>query len=259
MVKNCKFEIGMAVVLLAVYAVFYVWQTPGLVQGPLTSAEVERYLGALDEHMDAPPEAKRQFIADLRAWGATDDGAPVYMVNLLRYHGALLRWAGSPGFKDAPTPQQANDLYERSLAPLAFAMGVYPIFNGAAQGRNLIDHDAAADNWDRAAVMRFPSRRDFMKWASDPGFGRLFAYKYAAVEVALVPATAELLIPDLRVLVGAVLLIAYLLACLLRTLRNATPQPGARNLCNPIRAQTTANCQLLGGSHEMRKPWRAGG
>jgi hypothetical protein len=160
----------------------------------LTPTEIDGYLAALEKNMIAPPEAKQQFVADLRAWGAGDDGGPVYIINLLRYHEALKRWPGGPDFRDAPTPQQANDWYERSLAPLALRSGVYPIFNGVAQGTNLIDHQPAVDRWDRVGDA-FSSRRAFFSGRAIL-FGRLFAYKYAAVEIALVPTMAELVLPD---------------------------------------------------------------
>jgi len=201
----------LAAVLLVLYFFFFLWQTPGLLQDELSTVEIEEYLVRLDQHLVAPPEAKQRFQEDLRSWGASDDGQPVYMVNLLRFRPSLERWAGGPDFKDAPNPQHANDLYERSLAPLALSSGVYPIFNGETQGNKLVDDALSTDAWDRVAVMRFPSRRVFFDWASDPEFGRLFAYKYAAVEIALVPATAELLLPDLRLVLGLLLVIVYLL------------------------------------------------
>lgn len=207
-----KFNTLLATLLLALFVAFWLWQTPGLLQGKLTDSEVESYIAQLQQYMEAPPESKRQFEADLRRWGATDDGGAVYMVNLLRFNDGLRSWPGAPDFSDTPSPEQANDFYEFGLASLALRSGVYPIFNSIAQGSNLISHAPDVDNWDRVAVMRFPSRRAFFKWAADPTFGRLFAYKYAAVEIALVPTTAELLLPDLRLLLGAMLVIIYLLA-----------------------------------------------
>jgi len=206
-----RFNFILAAVLLVSYLFFFIWQTPGLLQDELSTVEIEDYLSRLEQYMVAPPEARQRFVEDLRSWGASDDGQPVYMVNLLRFRPSLERWAGGPEFSDTPSPRQANDFYEHSLAPLALSSGAYPIFNGVTHGKNLVDDASAADSWHRVAVMRFPSRRAFFAWASDPEFGRLFAYKYAAVEIALVPATAEFLLPDLRLLFGAVLVIFYLL------------------------------------------------
>lgn len=207
-----KFNAVLATLLLALFTAFWLWQSPGLIQGKLSSTEVEGYIAQLKQYMAAPLESKQQFEADLRRWGAGDDGKPVYMVNLLRFNDGLRRWPGAPDFAATPTPEEANDFYEFGLAPLALRSGVYPIFNSVAQGSNLISHAPDVDNWDRVAVMRFPSRRSFFEWAADPTFGRLFAYKYAAVEIALVPTSADLLLPDLRLLLGLVLVIIYLLA-----------------------------------------------
>lgn len=197
-------------ILALLYAAFFLWQTPGLWQAPLRPEETERYLRLLRRNMVAPDEEKAEFTRDLRAWAASDDGAPVFMVNLLRYHARLASWPGSPDFSATPTPAEANRHYEFSLAPLALRSGVYPIFNSHSQGANLIDHSPAADHWDRAQVMRFPSRRAFLAWASDPLFGQLFPYKLASVHIALVPASAELVLGDLRFIVALVFLLIYL-------------------------------------------------
>jgi len=209
--RQSRLERNLGLLLLALYGAFFLWQTPSLWQAPLTAEETESYLARLQSNMFASAEEKAVFVRDLRAWAAGDDGQPVFMVNLLRYNDQLKEWPGSPDLSATPTPQQANQHYEYSLAPLALRMGVYPVFNSEVQGPNLIDHAAAADNWDRAQVMRFPSRRVFLQWASDPLFGKLFPYKLASVHIALVPTSAVLVLGDLRLWLAALFLIFYLL------------------------------------------------
>ena len=209
--RRSPLERNPGLLLLVLYALFFLWQTPSLWQAPLTPEETEGYLARLQTNMLASDEDKAVFVQDLRAWAASDDGQPVFMVNLLRYNAELKSWPGSPDFSATPTPQLANQHYELSLAPLALRMGVYPIYNSEVQGPNLIDHAPGADHWDRAQVMRFPSRRVFLEWASDPRFGQLFPYKLAAVHIALVPTSAVLVLGDLRLWLAALMLIFYLL------------------------------------------------
>lgn len=205
--------------LLALYAAFWLWQAPGLIQGPLTPAEAETYLAAVERNLDAPADVKQRLVADLRAFAAADDGKPVHMLNLLRHHEALLRWPGGPDFDETPTPEQANARYEREVMPLVLGSGILPTLMATVRGRTLLAPEPAAGGWDRILVVRYPSRRHFLALVSDPAYGPLFPYKYAAVEIALVPTAATLALPDLRLLLGALLAMVWALACTLRDQR----------------------------------------
>jgi hypothetical protein len=58
-------------------------------------------------------------------------------------------------------------------------------------------------------VVRYPNRRAFFDLISDPAYIQVMPYKLAALEVALVPVRAELVVPDLRWVLGMVLLAAF--------------------------------------------------
>jgi hypothetical protein len=67
---------------------------------------------------------------------------------------------------------------------------------------DLTGADEAIDRTDRVLVMRYPSRRAFLELISDPRYLRWAPYKFAALELALLPVTARAVIPDLRWIVG---------------------------------------------------------
>ena len=113
---------------------------------------------------------------------------------------------------EGTTPGEANDYYEHLVTPLAMKRGEYPLIGGDAQSRSLTASDAEDTNqWERVVVMRAPSRRAFIEFMTDPAYGLTIPYKMAATDVVLIPVDAQIVVPDLRWLVGGFLLIAFLL------------------------------------------------
>ena len=119
----------------------------------------------------------------------------------------LQPFPGAPDFKG--TPEQANARYEKSLIWLWLSHASYPTFIGAPQARNLIDLQPER-TWGNMTVVRYPSRRTFLKLISHPAYAPLASYKFMA-ELDLVPVSKGMVIPDLRWLVGGGFAIAFLL------------------------------------------------
>ncbi len=204
---------ALGAVFLALFAAFFLWQTPSLWSSPMSPADIDRYIAELEKHVDQPPAEKAAFIARVRQWAAGDDGGPVLLVNLMRYRDKLGDLPANISFKG--TPQEANAFYESTVAPLALKRGEYPLLGGDAQGSSLTASDAdSASQWTRVVVMRAPSRRAFIEFMADPVFGAMSAYKHAAMDVVLIPVNSEMVIPDLRWMVGGLLLVVYLLILL---------------------------------------------
>jgi hypothetical protein len=65
-------------------------------------------------------------------------------------------------------------------------------------------------------VVRYPSRRTFLKLISHPAYAPLAPYKLIAVELDLVPVSTGIVIPDLRWLVGGGFAIVLLLVLWIR-------------------------------------------
>ncbi len=215
--KKHRFEIVLAVVFAVLFAGFFLWQTPALWRSPLSRADVDRYAAEIEKYLVQSPAEKAAFVARVREWAAGDNGKPFLMVNLMRYRDRLGELPPTMEFKGSPL--EANAHYERLVAPLALKRGEYPLLAGGTQARSLIPAEGAADRFDRVVVMRAPSRRAFLEFMADPAYGPAVPYKFAATDVVLIPIDAELYVPDLRWLVGGLLLVAYLLICWRRAAR----------------------------------------
>ena len=60
-------------------------------------------------------------------------------------------------------------------------------------------------------VVRYPSRRTFLKLISHPAYAPLAPYKLIAMELDLVPVSSGPVVPDFRWLVGGGFVIVFLL------------------------------------------------
>ena len=199
------FELILAAALMVLYVAFWAWHSQGA--GKLTQAEIDQYL-AIIEKLPLPEKGIQAFIDRIRPWAEADDGKAVYMFNLMHFFPRVQTFPGAPEFKG--TPEKANAHYEKSLAWLWLSHASYPTFIGVPQARNLINMQPERA-WDDMIVVRYPSRRTFLKLISHPTYATIAAYKFIAVELDLVPVSNGTIVPDLRWLVGGGLVIVFLL------------------------------------------------
>ena len=218
-----KPEITLGAILLALFLAVCYWQAPGHV---LTKSEIDTYVARIDQLAPLPAAQKAEFIADLRAWGDADDGKPVYMFNLMRYHQQLQPLPGTE--VNAATPEEANRLYEGMTMGIALAGGVQmPVASNVTgvptkptPSTNLIGHAKDADNWSRLLVVRYPCRRAFFELVGNPDYlTKMMPYKFAALHVDLVPTDGAAIMPDMRLLIGFLSLIFFLAFGWLRAAR----------------------------------------
>ena len=130
------------------------------------------------------------------------------MFNLIHFFPRVQTFPGAPEFKG--TPEEANAHYEKSLIWLWLSHASYPTFIGVPQGNNLLNMQLERA-WDNMTVVRYPSRRTFLKLISHPSYAPLAPYKLIAVELDLVPISSRIVVPDLRWLVGGGFAIVFLL------------------------------------------------
>ena len=204
------FDLILAAAFVILCVVFWAWHSQGA--GKLTQAEINQYLATI-EKLPLPENGVQAFIARLRLWAEADDGKPVYMFNLIHFFPRLQTFPSAPEFKG--TPEAANAHYEKSLLWLWLSHASYPTFIGAPQARNLINIQPER-SWGNLTVVRYPSRRTFLKLISHPSYARVAAYKFIAVELDLVPISSGTIVPDLRWLVGGGLAVVFLLVVWLR-------------------------------------------
>lgn len=220
--KEYRFELILGAILLAVFVGASAFQAAST----LTKAEVDRYIATLEKSLPVDWEERAEFIARLRAWGESDDGRPVYMLNVMRLFDQNKPMSGVPA---SMKPAEANALYEEAVTPLLFKSGSYPLFGGdtmrigAGQKKsNLIVYEPELDNWDRVLVVRYPGRRTFFELVTNPEYLKVMPYKLASLKVVLTPVKGDMVVPDLRWVVGGVCLALFLLVGWVRAARRAT-------------------------------------
>ena len=130
------------------------------------------------------------------------------MFNLMHFFPRVQTFPGAPEFEG--TPEEANAHYEKSLIWLWLSHASYPTFIGAPQAKNLINIQPER-TWGNMTVLRYPSRRTFLKLISHPTYAPLAPYKLIAMELDLVPVLSGTVVPDLRWLVADGFAIAFLL------------------------------------------------
>jgi uncharacterized protein (DUF1330 family) len=111
--------------------------------------------------LDISPEALERFLAQ-------DDGAPVVLVNLVR-----LRPDGADAYRE----------YGGSVAPLLAGVGAELVYAGEARGTLIGDQ-----NWDLAAVVRYPNRTALARLVRDPAFVALAPLRHTALESGILHA-----------------------------------------------------------------------
>ena len=210
-----RFLAILGIVLVVAYAALWHWLAPGI-SAKLTPADVDGYLARMAGHLPTTPAEEAKFLGRLREWGYADDGRPVYMLNVMSYYDQLKTLP--LGDQVTGTPREANHVYESKIAHLLFGLGGYPIFAGTSERTSRADHasgalvDAASHvtDTDDVLVVRYPSRRAFLALISDPDYLPWSPYKMASVQLALLPLSAKIVLPDLRLLAAALFVVIFL-------------------------------------------------
>jgi len=217
--QRMRFQLIFGAALLALLIAVCLQQSPGSWRGKLTKEEVSDYLTRVDRQVPMLPEEKAEAFKRLRTFGEADDGKPVYMLNVMRMFDKVKALPGQPTFPG--TPAQANAYYEEKAKPLLFKSGSYPVYDGNVSGRNLFGYERSQDDWNRVLVVHYPSRRAFLELVADPAYGPIAPYKLMSLDLLLVPTDADLVLPELRLVVGALCLVAFLAVGWVRAARCA--------------------------------------
>jgi len=157
-------------ILVLVYLVFHFWY--GGNGNALTSSEVTRYV-ELAEGLG--PKAAESF----KDFAQSDDGREFVMVNLNLYRDFPVYQDGritgesSEKVEAKYTSQMLRELLLRGSHPL---VSVVPIQNFPGEG------EVTRTLWDRATMVRYRSRRDFLDIALTTDFHENVQHKWAALE-----------------------------------------------------------------------------
>lgn len=218
--NNTRFLSMLASVFVAIFVAFCLWQAPGIITGKLTKVEIDHHLALAEKQLVFPSiDGKQRIFKRLRAWAEADDGKPFYMLNLMRLYDKVNRFPGTPDFNG--TPAELNQLYENLATPMLLKNAGSLPFGSNTQGPPVfpIGAEPAFDDWSRVLVVRYVNRRAFLQLISSPDYAKIEPYKMMALEVLLVPTSGDVVLPDLRVILGASLLVIFLLIGWMRSVR----------------------------------------
>ena len=201
---------GLALLVLSLYGAFHLWY--GGRGQPLGAQETEDFMRQLAG--TAPPDSHQAELLDsVRQLVAKDDGREFVMQNLVRYRAKALYPAGYSYNDD---PRAADQRYGKAIVPHLLRCGSLPIFIAKRSG-SFLEPDGA-DSWHYVAMVRYRSKRDFLRFALRIEQQDVAVHKWAAIEKTHVfpvqPIVSLLLV---RSAVAAVLLtLGLALALLLR-------------------------------------------
>lgn len=157
----------------SLYGVFLYWfDGPAR---PLDQTEIAHYLEKLEARGRDP-----QALANVRRFLETDDGREFFMVNLINLRETPLRVGDvQPDETSARTLARYSDEHMRAAL---LARASYILAAGAAAGANIEQYGLEYDQeWRRAGIVRYRSRRDLMEITTDPRFIDAHQYKVAAI------------------------------------------------------------------------------
>jgi len=168
---STSLAIGLA--LAARYLLFLVWY--GGRGAPLTQAEIDQALGQLEG--GSTHKADPISLVQLRTVLSNDDGREFVMHNLVRWRTKALYPPGSPYGDDV---RAADTRYGRAIAwPLIKRAGV--VMMVARNAGRFID-DGQTLPWTYIAMVRYRSRRDFLRFVVETEQRDVFMHKWAAIE-----------------------------------------------------------------------------
>ena len=196
--------ITIALPLLTIYVAFVAWY--GGNGKPMTPDEKEAALRALQttdrsEHGTAA-------VSEVRELLASDDGKEFVMQNMVRYRPKALY---PPGYNYSDDPCEADKRYGKSIIWPLLRNGNLLLFIGRRTGNFVLPE--GADAWHYVAMVRYRSRRDFVRFALEANQADKFVHKWAAIEKThIFPVRPIVSLFTVRATLGLLLLSIGLLA-----------------------------------------------
>jgi hypothetical protein len=192
MTKKRKYSLLNWGILVLLYLCFLIWH--GAFEGPLTPKEIDQYvlkLKALKSDADT---------ATLRTFLEKDNGRPIIMVNSLKMRDQVQADHDNSTDVDATLAR-----YQSHVFSYLIRHGSYPIYVGEAVGKSMAHWGVeGAEEWSRAALVRYRSLRTFMNMIIQEEFHEAHEYKIASIEKTIAYPT------NIRLFVGGLGLIVFL-------------------------------------------------
>ena len=191
-------------IISVIYVAFFSWYTN--LGGELSAEEIEFFLAQVEKNAEVNnhPFSKDRYNR-LKNFMEEDTGKQFIMVNNIDIN-------ENPGFvegaKEGDTADDLLNRYMEYMTPALLKRASHPIFMGYVVNSSMdvfgIDN---AETWDRAALMRYKSRRAMMEIATNPVFFGKHDFKIEALEKTIAyPVEPLLYLSDLRLLLFLIFL-----------------------------------------------------
>lgn len=158
--------IALAAIALLTLAAFwsYQWQAD-----PLSEDEIDAYMAQIEAQSQQP--GGRHDLPALRRFLDSDDGQPVYTVNLYAFHETADYPDGS-GF--GGSGQEAYARFAQVMVPLMLERGSHPVFSSQWT-------DPSSNGWDRIVIVRYRNRRALVDLFATDAFAEGSLHKWASL------------------------------------------------------------------------------
>ncbi len=134
--------------------------------------------------MDDAPQLKHKYgridkdYAMALATRAPEDDSPIYMVNLMKYH-EVAQYTADASVDKPISGREADDRY--NPASILAKIGANMMFVG-----DVVKSHVGFENWDRIAVVRYPSRKSFIDMQSRKDFSEKHVHKAAGMQRTII-------------------------------------------------------------------------
>ncbi|MCZ6503715.1 MAG: hypothetical protein O6945_14530 [Gammaproteobacteria bacterium] len=184
------------------YFIFTFWYTN--TEGPLSEDEIDVFVAQVQLNGLSDEQASR-----LREFMVADTGRQFLMLNNLDMADNPATMKGAALGESAG--ESASDLmnrYMEHMYPELFKRACHPIYLGEAVFTALdIVGIEGGESWDRAALFRYRSRRDFMEIVSNPALPGKHEFKIAALDKTIAyPLENTIYLSDPRMLLALILI-----------------------------------------------------
>ena len=158
---------------LLTYALFLVWY--GGRGRPLVDEEVKDFLALMTSR--GIDREDPELFESLKRLLSRDDGREFVMVNLIKYREKAAYPPGSP-YGDSAI--EADKRYARAFFPYLLRYGNVPVFISRRSGSFIEPKDA--EPWQVVAMIRYRSRRDFIRSVRAVVGKDVMVHKWAAID-----------------------------------------------------------------------------
>lgn len=159
--------------LVLLYLAFWFWW--GGKGQPMTQQEIDEGLATL-QASDTSAHG-REAVQQVRELLSKDDGKSFIMLNLVRHRAKALY---PPGLDYGDDPRAADRRYGKSIVWDLLRNGNCMLFIARRSGNFIVPE--GADAWHYVAMVRYRSRRDFLRFAQQSSRADKFVHKWAAIE-----------------------------------------------------------------------------